>query len=207
MLGFCRQSCKKFVKGACICLLGTLLPHSKKIWAWVGGDLARRAPCSPSASWKRLHPVCLGMRLIWLFKKVQLTNVQGLENPREKPGPLWVPWRCMLTWIRKILIPPVPVNALLSSPPAGFGHLRGRGAEHTECGTGRLPAAACGQSIGGGVWRTKVSTCTHLNSNTRTHFLPCIELSLLHHHISIFRFPPLVGAGLSSSRKSDSLPH
>lgn len=45
-------------------------------------------------------------------------------------------------------------------------------------------------------------------THTHTHklFLLFIELSLFHRHLSIFpQFPPLVGEGPSSSRKSDSV--
>lgn len=92
--------------------------------------------------------------------------------------------------------------SLLSS--AGFSHLGSRGAEHSWCGASWFPAAASGQSLSSGVWRTKVRPGTH--SHTGRLIPSFSSSSSFHSFIVIFpQFPTLVGEGLSSSRKSDSV--
>lgn len=60
----------------------------------------------------------------------------------------------------------------LLSFSARVGHLGGCGAEHTQCRAGRLPDAPCGQSLSGGVWRTKVGTHTHTHTLRKVKFTP-----------------------------------
>ncbi|MEQ2190464.1 hypothetical protein XENOCAPTIV_020629 [Xenoophorus captivus] len=73
-------------------------------------------------------------------------------------------------------------HQLLSSQMSlysGFGHPGSRGAEHAQRGAGGFPAAACGQSVGGGVRRTKVRTYTFsLSPPLHRTFTPSSPLHL-----------------------------
>lgn len=116
----------------------------------------------------------------------------ALREQRSTNNPLATSesWDVSLLLLKRLLRPTVCVS--LSSPfscsllsSAGFGHLGSRGAEHTQRGAGWFPAAACGQSLSGGVWRTKVRPHTCLCTQTDALMISFSSSSSFHFFIII----------------------